>query len=814
MGKRLLFVALLIGINIVQVLGQIDPDNLQNVNVDDMSDAQIEMYLERAAATGMTEQQLEQMARARGMSSAQISKLRKRIREVQSKSGSTETTMAEVGEDRSRQMPEKIDKPVEVAEGTAEEELELKVFGTDFFNNKKLSFEPSLNVATPQNYLLGPGDQVLIDIWGASEQSYQLPISPDGNVNIMGVGPIYLNGLTIEQADTKLKSKLRAIYSTLGSNTYAQVTLGKLRTIKVNVVGEVKQPGTYTLSSFATAFNALYVAGGPSENGSLRTIAVFRGGKKVTDLDAYSYIVEGGGENIALQDQDVILVQPYGIRVGINGEVKRPAYYEMLETETVADLVKFAGGFGMEAYTRSISLQRNEQNFKTVKTVFSGEFESLTLKNGDYAEVGVISSKFKGRVRVEGAVNHEGEYEFAEGMMLSELINAADGFRGDVFREQALIVRENGDFTLSNIAFSPKDLVEGGFDMELQSEDLIKVRSIFDLRENYNIKVQGEVRMPGEYDYFEGMTVENLIYLSGGFKQGAAKSFVEVARRIYDDPKGETYSAEIFNFSISANLKIDEEASNFVLEPFDLVVIRTSPFFNTQKMMEVVGEVEYPGKYVLEKKNERISDVLKRAGGLNQYAYAEGASLVRLSEYNPDSEESRDEVTEVKKQKLTALYQRDTLLRDNELDFKGRETIGIYLDEIVRNPGSKYDLILKEGDILNVPRQLETIKVRGKVLYPSTIHYDGSTSLGRYIAKAGGFGDRAMKRKIYVIYANGTAKKTKSFLFFKDYPTVTAGAEVIVPEKRERVRMTPGEWMGIATSLGTLALVINTLVAK
>lgn len=819
MRKLLVFFFLLLGFVVYDVSGQDVPDigNLQNINVDDLSDEQIAKFSEKVASSGYTQQQLEILAKARGMSDAQISKLRQRMMSVQSGSGSGAGSN-ELS--RLRGAPDLVDNnqtafdPFDglYKKDSSKVKNDLPIFGMSFFENSNLTFEPSVNIPTPENYLLGPGDQIIIDIWGASENNYQLTISPEGNVVIPNLGPVYLNGLVMEKAEAKLKAKLKAIYSTLGDKSFAQVSLGQIRTISVNVVGEVKKPGTYQLSSFATAFNALYMAGGPSRTGSLREILVFRNGKKVGELDAYQFLIYGEGTPISLSDQDVVLVKPYISRVAVKGEVKRAAYYEATEAETFAQVLEFAGGFTEKAYTKTVSLQRNDENFKTVKTIDKEKFSDLVIKNGDVVDVSPISNQFRNRLRVEGAVNHPGEFEFTEGMMLSDLLEIFDGFRDDAFMNQALVIRENENLTLSNIAFKPSELIDGTFDLELKSGDLVKVQSIFDLAEDFTLRLEGEVLAPGNFPYAEGLTVENLIYLGGGFKETAAKSFVEVARRITDDSKGESYSSEVFNFPINENLNISEEASTFELQPFDLVVIRKSPYYEKQKTIEIQGEVQFPGTYVIQTKNERISDVLKRAGDLTAYAYPKGATLIRRSEYYAITDDESATAAKVRREELAALFERDTVLEGSSKTFRQQESIGIQLDQIMKNPGSSYDLILKEGDLISIPRELQTVRVRGQVLYPSTVRFDDSYGFKKFVSQAGGFSDRAKKRKSYIVYANGTAEKTSLFLWFKKFPDVEPGAELIIPEKPAKRKLTPGEMVAISSGLTTLSWVVFQIV--
>ncbi|WP_421874963.1 SLBB domain-containing protein [Marinoscillum sp.] len=795
--------------------------NLGKVNVDELSDDQIKKFLDQAESSGYSEQQLEILAKARGMSAAQIAKLRQRIAAVRSgqTAGGGKVSMnsrerlapnqTQATSDRSSDFdPFGTIFPVD----TLEEEA-LKVFGLEFFNNPDLAFSSNLNIATPKDYQLGPGDQVIIDVWGASEQNYQLEISPEGAIIIPSLGPIHLNGLSMERAESRIKARLKNIYSTLGENTFAQVSLGQIRTISVNIVGEVRRPGTYEVSSFTTAFNALYSAGGPTKNGSFREITVFRSGKQEAVLDAYNFLIEGKGQNIMLQDQDVLIVKPYLNRVAIEGEVKRPAYYELKSDETLGTLITYAGGFTEQAYTKSLSIRRNLSNRKTVRTVRFGDFESVALQNGDAIDVGGILNQFVGRIRVEGAFNHPGEFELKEGMKLSDAFHLADGLRADAFLQRGVIIRQNDDLSLSNMAFNPQEVLNGTSDILLNSEDLIRVQSIFDLRENFTVSIQGEVLKSGQFPYAEGMTVENLIYLANGFKETAAKSFVEVARRVTDEDGDGSNTATIFNFPIDRNLQMKAGDERFVLEPFDLVVIRKSPFYEKQAIVEVEGEVQYPGKYALASKNERISDVLKRTGGPTQYAYIKGATLIRRTEYfvNDQDENETDAAASIRRQELKSLLERDTLVDKSQRAFKTHESIGIKLDEIIANPGSKYDLILKEGDVLSIPRELQTVRIRGEVLYPSTVRFDDAKSFKQFISQSGGFSESAKKSKSYVVYPNGSAERTKSFLWFKDYPKVEPGAEVIIPKKPDRRRLSPTEILTLATGVGSLAIIVNNL---
>jgi len=793
----------------------VDLSNIKNINVDDLTDDQIQRLIDEIDKRGFTESQLEVIARSRGVSLLQIEKLKQKLREVRSGIG-TSTPAEDLNRLRTDQV--EVDQKQEddgydlfsvLLPEEEEIEPEERIYGMELFQSENLTFQPSANIPTPKNYQLGAGDDVILDIWGASERTYQLTISPDGVVRIPNLGPIYLSGLTISEASRKLKSRLKSIYSNLNVNTYADISLGQVKSIRVNMVGEVMNQGSFVLSSFSSVFNALYSAGGPNENGSLRIIDHYRDGKKIATIDAYDYLFNGLNVNGSLNDQDLIIVRPYQNRVQFKGEIKRPGYYESKIGESLEQVIQYAGGFTSKSYKSNITVKRNKGLKRVIITVNEVDRSSFELVAGDEVIVGSITERFENRVQVTGAINKPGEYEYQEGFTLSQLIHLAEGLREDAFYERGSLLRLKADMSIKSIPFNLNDVLNGS-DIELKNEDFVEIKSKFDLREEYNISIQGEVRNPGDYTYLDSMTVEDLILQAGGFMETASRSLVEVARRkSHNDNSSPAKSAQIFNFSISENLSLSSNASNFYLEPFDLVVIRKSPNYEIQSTVEIQGEANFPGKYVIEKKNERISDLLNRAGGITNYAYVKGATLTRRTEYF--SEES-SEAAKLRRENLTELAERDTLLDDSAIKLKKQESIGINLAEIIKDPGSKYDLILKEGDVLGVPKQLETIRLRGELLYPSTVRYDKTLTFKGYISQAGGFADGAKRGKSYVLYANGSVKRTKRFFWLNFYPTLEPGAEVIVPEKPEKRKITPGEIVGLTTGVATFGLIVLRLV--
>ena len=823
-------------------------ENLGQVNVDQLTDAQVQSFITRMQATGMSQQQLEQIASARGMPASEISKLRRRIYALRPDLGGESVARGrnEFFEQRETDVVSQSLFLLDTA--TADQ---LQIYGLDLFDNSKLTFEPSLNLPTPKDYIIGPTDEVVIDIWGSSEQTYQLEVSPEGFIFVPNLGPIHVSGLTIEESSRRIKSRLTKIYAGLSErsgrapNTYAQVTLGNLRSIKVHVVGQVKNPATFTLSSLSTLFNALYYAGGPTEEGSLRQIELIRNGDNVATLDTYAYLRGDRSQSLRLQDQDVIIVKPYINRVTIDGEVKRPAIYEAREDEYLGDLIAFAGGFTENAYSHFLTLKRNTGREKEVVTVSNGDFEHFKLRGGDEIRVEAVSSRYSNRVQIQGAVHRPGDFELTENLTVGALIKQADGLTGDAFQGRGLVVRTEDDYSLSSIEFSVQEVLNSPeADIPLKKEDVVHIKSIFDLREEYRVSIEGEIKNPGEYDFISGMTVEDLILLADGLKESASKTSVEVARRIKStDSEDLASTAEVHNFSISNDLSLSN-ASTFQLQPFDLVIIRKDPAYEEQLLIEVEGEVIYPGKYSLAKKNERISDVLLRAGGLTRFAYTQGATLIRRTEFyrdqptngsqqpeqevtledlingigsgngldtSDDTEETTDDPDEIRRQRLQELSRRAL---NTEFDFKTHEFIGIDLDRILQSPGSKFDVILREGDILSIPRQLQTVRLRGELLYPITTRHDKTYSFKDYISQAGGFSSRARKSKAYVVYASGSAERTRSFLWFKNYPKIEPGAEIFVPQRRERRRLTAGEIAGIATSFVSLAILLDNFIDR
>lgn len=840
--------------------------DLNKVNVDQLSDAQIQQFLDRAKESGLTLDQLELVAQQRGMSSTQVAKLRNRIRQLQLKSNTAPGDQIKDPSNRIRDSFQQEDYSffeTLQSKDTKKKTDKLQIFGADIFATAQPSFEPTQNAPTPENYVLGPGDEIIIDVYGASEITYQQVISPDGKILISGVGPISLAGIKISDAKNRIFNQLANIYSGLKGrrpNTFLEVSVGQIRSIKVNVVGNVTQPGTYTLSSFSTIFNALYNAGGPSDNGSMRNIQLMRNGENISTFDVYAYLFDGDNtKNLQLQDGDVIVVKPYEQHVKLTGSVKNPAIYELKQKETLNDLLSIAGGFTENAFKEFVTIDRIGAKEREVATVNRELFPQEVMLDGDSIFVTKVLDTYTNRVQIDGAINRPGYYEIQPGLMLSDLIRKADGLRPDAYLLRGNVIRLTNDLTLKNIAFDVKEVVDGNQDIVLNSDDLVRIPSIFELTEQQTIRIDGQVRSPGEFPYIDSMTVEDIVGLAGGLKEDASTTTIEVARRLTND-ENLSKSSQIFTFQINGNLALNEEASDFILKPFDLVLIKSTPFVREHKIVRIEGEVNFPGFYALESNEDKISDLIQRAGGLTQYGYPEGASLIRRTEYFRTELEKQEvdalvnrkrreletkygggtienveliekqlveyqkELTEAYKirestdelearifraQQLRKLLVRDSVSGSDELI--ERQAIGIELVKILDNPDGKNDLILRDGDLISVPKKLETVRIQGEVLYPNTVRYANNLSLKRYVSSSGGFSDNAKVGKSYVVYANGSAERTKNFLFIRKFPKIRPGADIIVPQKELKRRLSVQEVLGITSSLATIALIIDRL---
>jgi len=799
-----------------------------NVKVDELSDAQVWQFMDQVNASGLSDAQLEQVALARGMKPKEIQKLRQRVNALKRKAGDSTQE-----HERTRSLNVSIDSLENGKDsmGVGEKALsglQSKHFGAALFKNARPQFVSNLNIATPKNYVLGTGDEVLIDIYGNSEASYSLTISPEGTINIPYVGVISVAGTSIEQATARIEKSLSTVYSGIPQgNTKVEISLGNIRSIQVVMTGELVQPGTYTLPSVATVFNAMYAAGGPNEKGSLRDIRVIRAGKEIAEVDVYDFLVTGTlDQNIRLQDQDVILVNPYTRRVELKGEVKRPMIFDMQGGETFEDLLEFAGGFTEDAYQARVKVTQKTPRERRIEDVLSSQFAQYQPQNGDQFTVSAILDRYENRVSIEGAVFRPGEYELTTGLTLSMLLKKAEGIKEDAFLPLGYITRQKDNLEWEQINFNVSEVLAGTeTDILLKKEDVVHISSIFDLREAYTIRIEGEVRDPGQYDYAEGMKIGELIMQAGGFTESASPLRIEVSRRVKNSNalSEEAKTAEVYQVDLNQDLR----ALNEILElrPFDLVVVRSRAGYEVQKNVRVEGEVLYPGIYTIKAKNERISDVLERSGGLTAFAYLKGASLKREGKLS-DNVVQNDETQSKSEQFVEQMQAEEEADRQSEIpqlnpdgtpgndNMKSIQNnyVGINLERILKNPETYENIYLEEGDVLYIPKKLQTVKVSGEVLSPVTSVYRSGKGFKFYISQAGGFTQRALKRRSYVIYANGEAKSTANLLFFKFYPRIEPGAEIFVPRKLERERLSPQAWIGMGTGVASLAAIIVSLL--
>jgi protein involved in polysaccharide export with SLBB domain len=802
--------------------------NYSNVKVDELSDAQIRQMIERAESIGYNDAQLEQMAKAQGMKAEEVEKLRARVEKIRSgKEDKSEPSITKGKEtDKGRQYEgatnEKSRRDSTITKVDIFESLRPKIFGAELFANSDITFEPNLRMATPKNYVIGPDDELLIDLSGDNEADYKLKVNPEGIIRLQYAGPVSVGGLTIEQATSKIRTKLAGTYPGLrNGRTSVAVNLGNIRSIKITLLGEVVKPGSYTLSSLSTVFNALNASGGPNMNGSFRKIQVIRGNKVVAVVDVYDFLLNGIQKtNIRLQDQDVINVPVYQSRVEMTGEVKRPALFEVLSHESLADVIRFAGGFSNQAYTAQIKVLQNTNKERRITDVTAEKFDAYGPLNGDKYIVEAILDRFENRVEIAGAVFRPGKFELEKGLSLKGLIAKADGLKEDAFLNRGYINRLNADNTLALISFDVAKVLAGtDQDIALQREDKVTISSLFDLRDEYKLNIQGEVREPGDFDYADNMTLADMIQLAGGFKEGATPNRIEISRRVRnsDSLSKSAITAKLFTVNIDQNLRL--EGDPFVLKPFDIVTVRNSASYVVQKQIKLEGEVLYPGPYTISSKDERISDLIKRAGGLTPIAYAEGASLKRpgAEKVNPNdknainnSEEESKKLLNLKRAQEAGV--RDTLKAEVEHQLIQSDLVGISLERILHKPHSRYDLIVEDGDVIRIPRQLQTVKVTGEVLNPNSIVYLPGKSFKQYVNGAGGFTTSALKKGAYIKYANGSVEAGSKFLFFNNFPKVRPGAEILVPKRAERERMTAQGWVGLGTALASLGAIIVSLL--
>ena len=782
-----------------------DISQLKNVDVNSMSDDQIESYWSQIKKGGYTMAQVEVLGKAQGISATKIADFKRRVNSL----GAINTVENKAIEANSKVAVANESFGLKDGQVVKKNTASVSLFGYDFFSNSKVSFTPSVNIAVPKNYQIGPGDEIMIDLWGASEITYKATVNNSGSIKINGIGFVFINGFTLENASKKIISKLKTKHAGISAdrNSYnkinTNITVSKIRTVQVNIIGEVKTPGTYALNSLSTVLNALYVAGGPTKMGTFREVQLVRANKVVATLDVYQYMLSGTQEgNLKLQDQDVLLVSPYKNLVSVEGAVKRAGVYELKDGQTLAELAEYFGGFTPIAYTNLLTVERLNGTQKEIREVAFTEAKDFVMQGGDKLVVQEILDRYENKITIQGEVYRPGSFEMFEKMSLKTLIEKAEGITPEAFLLRGLLVRTFDDTHKENIAFSVSDILNGSSTIVLKARDQVRIFNKDELREKRTITIAGAVNTPNTFDFVDKLQIEDVIAMSGGLERGADPQVISVSRRLKDG-SFKTLS-EVYAVSSDENLAINN-GKPFYIQPFDVIDVRYSKGYTAQKNVSISGEVKYSGSYTLINKNERISDLIERAGGFTEFAYVKGAALIRKTKNkyaidilkNMDNNQGDESNSDALKEMVA-----------NATEFK----VGIDLEMILKNKGSDIDMFLREGDQVLIPSKRQTVKVSGMVLKPSLVQYKKGLSLRKYIFKSGGFAETAKKTKIYVSYANGDIKTVKRFLFIKRYPELAPGATIYVPAKPVKEKMSTGELLGITTSIATLGILIKTML--
>lgn len=782
-------------------------------NAQGMSDKAVIQYAKNGVNQGKSQKQLYQELLLKGVTKDQMLRIKEEYERQQAK---TNEVRAEQKADTQRVNPEKRDDSEKAQNNNMREAApvgNIKVFGRDIFNNSNLTFEPSLNIATPVDYRLGPGDQLVIEVWGASQANITQKVTPDGYITIPDVGPIQVNGLTVQAASNKIRAKLSKIYSGMGTtnvdlSTDVKVSLGQIRTIQVNIMGEVAQPGTYALSSFSTVFHALYKAGGISQLGSLRNIKVVRGGRTVATVDVYDYILHGRSHSdIRLQEGDVILASPYDALVLVKGKIKRPMYYEMKRTESIRTLIDYAGGFTNDAYTSAVTVERNDEKERTICSVDDMNYGVFKVKDGDVVSVGAILDRYNNRIEIKGAVYRPGFYELGKEIStVRDLITKADGLLEDAFTNRAVLHRENLDKTLEIISVNVKGVLDGTEpDITLQRNDVLFIPSKYDLEAKGTVEISGEVYSPGIFPYAENTKLEDLIIMAGGLTESASKVRVDIARRLNDpnSTKKQKEISKMFSFAVKDGFVVEGDPG-FILEPYDQVFVRRSPGYTPKVNVSITGEVEFEGSYALNERNERLSDLIARAGGLTGFAYLKGARLERQL-----SEEEYLQAKEL----LTMVASNNQISGNDSIIIPAVSrtyTVAIDLEKIMSNPHSSLDPVLQDGDAVIIPQLMTTVQVTGSVRKPNSVVYNPDMKLKDYISEAGGYAERARKSGTFILYPNGHIKELGRNASAKE---IVGGAKIIVPQKGRSQWNLGTTLSSITTSVSMLAVIASLINA-
>ncbi|MEY8705784.1 SLBB domain-containing protein [Bacteroides faecichinchillae] len=772
-----------------------------------MSDPQVLEYVKEGIKQGKEQKQIASELARKGVTKEQAIRV-KELYEKQNNVNTSKSTGTDVNESRLREeMKENTSDMLEDQPTTQDLAREDQVFGRNIFNTRNLTFEPSVNLATPSDYRLGPGDEVIIDIWGASQNTIRQAISPEGTINIQKIGPVSLSGLTVSEANDYLKQSLNKIYNGLNNNTDPssdiRLTLGNIRTIQINIMGEVVQPGTYALSSFSTVFHALYRAGGVSNIGSLRNVQLVRNGKKITSIDVYEFIMKGNTQDdIRLQEGDVIIVPAYEVLVKISGKVKRPMRFEMKKDETLSTLIKYAGGFEADSYTRSLRVVRQNGQEYEVNTVKNIDYSIYQMRNGDVVTAEAILNRFTNKLEIRGAVYRPGIYQLSGKLnTIRELVNEAQGLTGDAFLNRSVLYRQREDLTTEVMPIDIKSIMDGTVpNIALMKNDILYIPSIHDLEDRGNITIHGEVAKPDAYPYADNMTLEDLIIQAGGLREAASTVRVDVTRRI-KNPRSIVNNdtiGQMYTFSLKDGFVVDGQPG-FVLQPYDEVYVRRSPGYQPQQNVAIEGQILFSGNYALTSREERLSDLINKAGGTTNYAYLRGAKLTRVA--NASEKKRMGDVIRLMRRQLG-----EAMIDSLGIEVENTFTVGIDLEKALANPRGSADIVLREGDIISIPKNTNTVTIDGAVMMPNTVSYLEGKDIDYYLNQSGGYSENAKKSKKFIVYMNGQITKVKG----NGKKQIEPGCEIIVPSKSKK-RTNIGEILGYATSFSTMGMMIASI---
>jgi len=772
-----------------------------------MSDSQVLEYVKDGIRQGKEQKQLASELARKGVTKEQAMRV-KQLYEQQNNVNTSQSTGTDINESRLREeTKENTSDMLEDHPTTEDLAREDQVFGRNIFNTRNLTFEPSVNLATPANYRLGPGDEVIIDIWGASQNTIRQQISPEGTINIQKIGPVNLSGMTVSAANEYLKGALNKIYNGLNNTTDPtsdiRLTLGNIRTIQINVMGEVVQPGTYALSSFSTVFHALYRAGGVSDIGSLRNVQLVRNGKNIATIDVYEFIMKGNTQDdIRLQEGDVVIVPAYDVLVKISGKVKRPMRFEMKKDENLATLIKYAGGFEADAYTRSLRVVRQNGEEYEVNTVKDIDYNIYKMRNGDVVTAEAILNRFTNKLEIRGAVYRPGIYQLSGKLnTIRELVHEAQGLTGDAFLNRAVLYRQREDLTSEVVQIDIKSIMDGTSpNLALMKNDILYIPSIHDLEDRGNVTVHGEVAHPDSYPYADNMTLEDLIIQAGGLKEAASTVRIDISRRI-KNPRSTADNdtiGQMYTFSLKDGFVIDGQPG-FILEPYDQVYVRRSPGYQAQQNVAIEGEILFGGNYAMTSREERLSDLVNKAGGPTNYAYLRGAKLTRVA--NASEKKRMGDVIRLMSRQLG-----EAMIDSLGIRVEDTFTVGIDLEKALSNPKSNADLVLREGDVISIPKNTNTVTINGAVMVPNTVSYMKGKNVDYYLNQAGGCSDNARKSKKFIVYMNGQVTKVKG----SGKKQIEPGCEIIVPGKAKK-KGNIANILGYATSFSSLGMMIASI---